>query len=125
MKIIVDKKVRAYELTFLLRSDLTSAEIKKIQESLVALVAKHKGELKSQTEWGKKALAYTIKSTGKRYTEADFFHWVIQFETSHLAKFEHDLRLEQAILRYLLVLARETGADKAESNTNYAAEENR
>ena len=106
MKIVADKKIRDYELTFLLSSSLTSAESKKIQESLASLVVKHKGELKSQTEWGKKTLTYTIKFAGKRYNEANYFHWLLKFETSSLAKFEHDLRLEQSILRYLLVLAR-------------------
>jgi len=112
MKIIADKKVREYELTFVLSASLTSAESKKIVDNLAELVVKHKGEVISQADWGKKSLAYTIKKSGKRYTEANFFHWVIKFETTGLLGFRNNLELEQSLLRHLLVLARKTSADR-------------
>ena len=123
MKILADKEVRQYELTFLLPGELTSVELKKIQESLFELVTKHKGAVVSQSEWGKKELAYTIKHTGKKHTQAEYFHWVVEFAPVRVTAFEQDLRLRSDLLRYLLVTARQEVTINTEKYSNNELEE--
>ncbi len=123
MKILADKVARQYELSFLLPAELTSVDLKKIHESLSELVAKHKGSVVSQAEWGKKELAYTFKHAGKKYTQAEFFHWVVEFLPAKVTVFEQDLRLRSDLIRYLLVTARPEVVIGTEKYSNNELEE--
>lgn len=103
--IIADPKVRHYELTFLLQAGLTSAEVKKIAESLVEILTKHQMTVSVQQDWGKKELAYTLKYGAKKQTEALYHHWVITGPASAMSALEKDLTLFHSFMRYLLVVA--------------------
>ena len=109
MKILVDERVRQYELTFILVANLTSTELKQSFETLSALVKKYQGEVVRQEDWGKKPFAYTIKKGGKRYLEGAYHHWVISLEAKHVNDLERELILLPILIRSLLI--------KAEDNT--------
>ena len=100
-----DKTKRNYELTFLLPADFTSAETKTVTDELEALIKKHKGELISQDDWGKKYLAYKIFHAKKRYAEANYFHWVVAILPEKVISLEKELYLAAKIIRHLLVIA--------------------
>ncbi len=105
---------RSYFLTYLLPSSLTETEVKAHQDSLAALVKKHKGSVSSVEEWGKRRLAYKIKHAGKWYTDAYYLHFAVEMDPSHLSAFEKDIYLQTQIMRHLVVLAPETSSkDKA------------
>lgn len=95
---------RTYELTYLVPATLTDAEVSKIKDSVAALVKKHKGEVTSTEEWGKRKLAYRIKQSGAVHTEAHYVHLVLAFPTAAIGAFEKDVYLTSTILRHLLVL---------------------
>lgn len=105
MQIPADKRVRQYELTYLVPANLTSDESKQIQDAVEKLVKKHKGSVQSKEDWGKKPLAYTIQHSGKRYTEAVYTFMVLEFDTSKAVAFEKDVYLNQSIIRHLFVVA--------------------
>lgn len=105
IEILPVKRMRQYELTFLVPSGLTSTEIKKTLESIQSLVEKHKGKITSQEEWGKRTLAYTIKKGGKRYTEANYYHWLVEIDAKQVPALERSLVLSLDILRSLLLVA--------------------
>ncbi|PIY79082.1 MAG: 30S ribosomal protein S6 [Candidatus Pacebacteria bacterium CG_4_10_14_0_8_um_filter_43_12] len=107
MEIPVDKRVRQYELTYLVPATLTSDELKQVETSVEKLVTKHKGKVVSSEAWGKKTLAYAIKVGGKRHNEAVYYHLVLEFETTQTVDFEKDIFLTQTIIRHLLVIAEE------------------
>ncbi|MFZ5376269.1 MAG: 30S ribosomal protein S6 [Patescibacteria group bacterium] len=107
MKIVKEANKRQYELTFLLDPTLTDTERKDIEKKVQSLVKKHHGDVISEEDWGKKTLAYTIKKKGKKYQEATYSHWVVEFVSTEAPEFEKDLFLNQDIVRHLLVLAEE------------------
>lgn len=104
MKIKKEKIIRNYELTFLIPTVYSQSEASKIKEEVLALIAKNKGKVIKDDEWGKKPLAYAIKKAGKAYSEAFYFHFVLEFQPEHVKKFEKSFLLEQRIVRHLLVL---------------------
>lgn len=107
MQIPHDKRVRQYELTYLISPQLTSDETREIAAVVEKSIKKFDGKVLSQEDWGKRSLAYTLKHLGKRYDEAVFKHLVIEFETKAAFEFEKDVHLNQQILRYLFVIAEE------------------
>lgn len=117
MHIPQDKRIRKYELTYLISASLTNDEVSKISDVVEKLVKKHKGTVVSQEDWGKKTLAYTIQHSGKRHTEAGYRFLVLEFDTSHVEAFEKDIFLNQQLLRHLLVIADESVAKSSEAET--------
>ncbi len=107
MQIPSDKRMKQYELTYLVSAQLTSDEVKAIDSAVEKLITKHKGSVKNREEWGKRDLAYTIKHGGKKHDQAAYTHVVVEFETSAAFAFEKDLYLNQSVLRHLFVIATE------------------
>lgn len=122
MKIIKDPIHKSYELTFLVSAGFTESEISQIKDRINDLVKRHKGEVVSTDDWGKKDLAYTIRKGGKKYDQAVFVHQVIEFETSQVQGFEKDIQLVDEIIRHLLVVASEA-AEAVESKSTQTEEE--
>jgi small subunit ribosomal protein S6 len=114
MKIIADPQTRQYELTYLVPSNFSETERKSVDDSVVALVKKHKGEVVSSEDWGKKQLAYTIDQHGKKFTQAYYTHTVVSFDPKNTQAFEKGLYLEERVIRHLVVVAEATPA-KAKS----------
>jgi len=112
MKLVKDKRVRNYELTYLLPEVLTSSEVAKAKEAIEQLLKKHSVKILSQDDWGKKALAYPIKYKSKKQYEAVYTHIVLEADADVMPKFENDLYLNQDVIRHLLVLAEVVKAEK-------------
>jgi small subunit ribosomal protein S6 len=91
--------MRDYELTLIVDPDLTSEKQKKLQEKIKKIIADLKGEVKKTTEWGKKELAYPIKKKDMGY----YFLWNIKLPSSAAFALESKLKLEEGLMRYLLV----------------------
>lgn len=119
MQIPQDKRVRQYELTYLVPASLTNDEVNQVKTAVEKLVTKHKGKVVSTEDWGKKTLAYTIQTAGKRHTEAVYTSLVLEFDTAHTVPFEKDIYLNQSIIRHLLVVAE---PDKAKASETVKAE---
>lgn len=100
-----DKRVKLYELTYLVPANLTGDETQAIETAVEKLIAKHKGTVSFQEDWGKKELAYTIPHAGKKHREAVYKFKIVEFEASAAFAFEKELFLNQSILRHLFVVA--------------------
>ncbi len=109
MKIPQDKRIRTYELTYLVSTGLSSDESKAVVDQVEKLIKKYKGKIVKTEDWGKKTLAYTIQHGGKKYLEADYKHLKIEMETNQIQLFNRDVQLNQHVLRHLLVI--EEGID--------------
>ena len=112
MKLVKDKRVRTYELTYLLPAALTSSEVATAKEAIEQLLKKHKVTIISQDDWGKKALAYPIKYKSQKQYEAYYTHMVLEAESSRMPKLENDLYLKQEIIRHLVVAASTTATEE-------------
>jgi small subunit ribosomal protein S6 len=93
---------RRYETVYIFDSALDEDQVKAILARFHALLATpEKPEPVTQSNhWGKRSLAYPIKRRESGY------YVIEQFETEPrlLAEFERAVKLEESVVRYLLVL---------------------
>ncbi len=107
---------RTYELTYIVKPDLDSATLERLIERINEYVRADKGEVVKVTRWGTRALSYPIR----RYREGHYIFCVVNLEAPAVARLENRLRLQEDVLRYLLVRAEDTGSpamDFAEPTT--------
>ncbi|MDE2878811.1 30S ribosomal protein S6 [Candidatus Palauibacter soopunensis] len=94
--------MRDYEIVYIFRSSLTSEEIEAKLERYHAIIsADGPGEVTASVHWGKRQLAYPIQKQPNGY------YVVAQFasEPDPLRELERVLKLEDDVLRYLIVIA--------------------
>ncbi|OGW90797.1 MAG: 30S ribosomal protein S6 [Omnitrophica bacterium RIFCSPHIGHO2_02_FULL_63_14] len=91
--------MRNYEGVFILSPELSADALKGGVSQIQELVTKNGGRIDGLQEWGRKRLAYKIKKKQEG-------HYVIlnfQIDSSQTKKIEQALRLNDNILRYLLI----------------------
>ena len=96
--------MRDYEIVYIFRSSLTSEEIEaKLERYHAIITADGPGEVAASVHWGKRKLAYPIRKQPNGY------YVVAQFTSAPdpLRELERALKLEDDILRYLIVIAEE------------------
>jgi len=91
--------MRIYELTLVVDPDLTSEKQKDQLAKIKKIITLLKGAVKKTTEWGKRELAYPIKKKNMGY----YFLWEIELPEKNLGEFYRKIKLEEGIMRYLLV----------------------
>jgi len=92
---------RRYETVYIFDSALEEPAInEKLDRFHVLLTKDGKGAVASTNHWGKRTLAYPIKKKDTGY------YVVAQFETvgDLLPEYERAVKLDESVLRYLLVL---------------------
>ena len=105
MKLAKEIITKDYELTYLIPGDLLDADVSRLKKEIAELVAKHKGNIVKENDWGRKHLAYNISQAGKTYDEAVYVHMVLNFPVLNVQKFDQQLTLHREIIRHLLVIA--------------------
>lgn len=92
--------MRLYEAVYILDPALDEDTVEKKLETFHGLVTGDDGEVKAVDHWGSRQLAYPV---GKQQTG---YYVVAQFvaEPSALAEFERVVKLDDDVLRYLVVL---------------------
>ncbi len=90
-----------YEIVYIFRSSLASEEIDGKLESFHARLTQQTGQISAVEHWGKRQLAYPIdKERNGHYVVAQF-----EVEPASLPEFERLLKLDEDLLRYLIVLS--------------------
>lgn len=117
MELIKEKRVRQYELTTLLPSALTSAEVTNTKDAIEKLLKKNSVTVLSQEDWGKKEMAYPIKYKSVKQYEAFYTHMVLEADASDIHVFEKDLYLQPSVMRHLLVLAEKESSNLEDLKT--------
>jgi small subunit ribosomal protein S6 len=91
-----------YEVVYIFDSALEEAQInERLERFHQALkTAEHPDPIRQVTHWGKRTLAYPIKRKETGY------YVVVQFETDgrQLAEFQRLVKLDEGVLRHLVVL---------------------
>lgn len=91
--------MRNYEGVFIINPDLTSDIAKGVVTQVQELVSKNGGRIDGIQEWGKRRLAYKInKRQDGNYVILNF-----QLDSNQTKKMEQALRLNENVIRYLLV----------------------
>jgi small subunit ribosomal protein S6 len=90
-----------YEIVYIFRSTLTSEELESKLQNFHAQLTRNAGQISAVEHWGKRQLAYPIdKERNGNYVVAQF-----ETEPASLPDFERLLKLDDQILRYLIVLS--------------------
>jgi small subunit ribosomal protein S6 len=91
--------MRNYEGVFIINPDLAGDSAKGVVAQVQELVTKNGGRVDGLQEWGRRRLAYKIdKKHDGNYLVMNF-----QMDSKHTKKFEQALRLNDSVMRYLLV----------------------
>ena len=102
--------MRDYELVVVLSPDLTSTKKNKLIAKIKKMVTDLKGKSIEAKDWGVKELAYPVAGKKKGY----FHFWHLQLEQNSPASIDEKMKLENDVLRYLLVkIEKETKANKS------------
>ncbi len=91
--------MRNYEGVFIITPEVTSEVSKSVVAQLQELVSKNGGRVDGMQEWGRKRLAYQIK----KKNEGSYVILNFQMDSKQTKKLEQSLRLNDNLLRYLLV----------------------
>jgi small subunit ribosomal protein S6 len=100
--------LKYYEETVIIDGSLENeqidTEVKKIEE----IIQTHGGKIHDIHRWGRKKLAYPIRKKEQGY------YIVITFEAdgSSIVEFERELELNETVLRYLSISARQESSEK-------------
>ena len=104
--------MRQYEFTYLISDDVQESEITKITGKIGGIIADQKGKVLKEESWGRRKLAYPIrKQLFATYITINF-----ELEPENLKNIERDLRHENPIVRYLLIV-KEFGKEKLSLST--------
>lgn len=90
--------MRDYELTVLLRPEISEKELDKEVKQLCELLEKQGAKVKSKKDAVKKSLAYEIA----KYREASYVYFELEIGPDKVAGVDQKLRLSENIIRYLL-----------------------
>lgn len=88
-----------YELTLVLPAKTTTAKKKSVQELVEKLVKTLKGKLTKVDDWGELKLFYEISGN----ESGIFLHYWLELDKQAVKDINDKLRLEEGIIRYLLV----------------------
>lgn len=94
--------MRDYEIVYIFRSSLTSEEIEgKLDRYHSIITTEGEGEITASAQWGKRAFAYPIKKQRNGY------YVVVRFSANPacLEELERVIKLDEGVLRYLIVLS--------------------
>ena len=91
--------MKNYELIILLDGAITPAKKKSFQTKLEKLIETFKGKIGKINNWGKIELAYPIKKN----KTGNFILFPLELEPQAAKQVDTKLRLDNEIIRYLLV----------------------
>jgi len=94
---------RQYEVGIILRADMSDDDIAARLESLKAAVEQQDGSFESIDHWGRRTLAYPIAKQRDGY----YVFVKAQFPPALPAEVERLMRIDEAVLRYLVIRAEE------------------
>ena len=91
--------MRNYEGVLILDPDLTGDAAKGVVTQVQDFVAKNGGRIDGIQDWGKKRLAYPIK----KKQDGTYVILNFQMDSANTKKLEQSIRLNDNVIRYLLV----------------------
>jgi small subunit ribosomal protein S6 len=93
--------MRDYELAMLVDPGLSEENRQKLLAKIKKIVEDSKGKVGKTEEWGRKKLTYPVKKKDSGY----YFLWKLSLPEDIALEADKKIKLEEKILRYLLVRA--------------------
>jgi small subunit ribosomal protein S6 len=91
--------LRDYELVVILSPKLEEEELPAAVDRLSQFIADRGGEVKDINRWGRRKLAYPIKS----HSEGNYLVTQVRLDPKRTSDLEAGLRISEEVLRHLLV----------------------
>ncbi len=91
--------MNSYYLTLVLKADLDEKQRKTLLDSMVKKLTGEDGKVEKEDLWGARDLAYPIKRQSKGF----YAHYEISADPKNAKGLDKSLKVEEDILRYLLV----------------------
>ena len=101
--IVGDKKLKDYELIFILNPEMAEEAIESRINNINQFITTREGVITDTQKWGKKKLAYPIKHS------LEGFYVLVKFQTkpAKAKELEANLRISEEVIRHLLIKAGE------------------
>lgn len=93
--------MRKYELTIIVKPDMDATALAAVLEKVKGYIAENHGNVVKTDAWGLRRLGYPIR----KYREGQYVHFLTELEATAVARLESRVRLNEDILRHLLVIA--------------------
>lgn len=88
-----------YECVFIMRQDISAADVAKAGDNFVSMVENLGGKLLKREYWGLRTLAYIIKKNKKaHYTMLNF-----EADSSAIQELERNFKINENVLKYLSI----------------------
>jgi small subunit ribosomal protein S6 len=91
--------MRNYELGFILHPNVEQTDVTQAVEKVGQYITASGGQVTSVDVWGRRALAYPIR----KQREGTYVFLQAQIGPQAVGELERNLKLDEAILRYLLI----------------------
>ncbi|HEY4717687.1 MAG TPA: 30S ribosomal protein S6 [Anaerolineales bacterium] len=95
--------MRNYEVTYIAHPDLDAEAFKQLNSQVQGWITDGAGKIEKAEVWGKRKLAYQIN----KQSEGQYVLLHAQMEPSFCAQLEHQFRLQESVMRFLIVAADE------------------
>lgn len=94
-----------YEGVFIIDAKLGEKEVEEVMVGVEEVIGKNEGKVEKRDSWGKKNLAYEIRK------RKEGFYFVVNFqaEPRTIRELEKPYRLNEAILRHLILRRTQSG----------------
>jgi len=91
--------MRTYEITFILKPDLTEEETDGLVSQMESIVTSTGGTVEKIERVGRRRLAYQVE----RYTEGLYVFFALQCEVPTVQEFERRLKVSDQVIKFLTV----------------------
>lgn len=97
-----------YENTIVLKQDLATKDLEDIKEKYKKIISDFSGKVFKIEDWGLLSLSTKIKN----YNKGFFIHYKFEGNNKTLNEFEKKIKLDQSIIRHLIVKYKKLDVDK-------------
>ena len=103
-----------YENTIVLKQDLAVKDLDAVKKKYQKLITDFSGKVLKIEDWGLISLTNKIKN----YKKAFFIHYKFEGDKKTLSEFEKKVKLDQSIIRHLIVKYKKLDTEKEYFNKN-------
>ena len=91
--------MRDYELVFIVTPEFDEAATADIVDKVKSWISEIGGTLETEEVWGRQKLAYLVRN----HKEGQYYLFNIKLEPTAVASLERNFRLQESILRFLII----------------------
>jgi small subunit ribosomal protein S6 len=91
--------MRDYELVIIVTPEIDETATADVVEKVKSWIAETGGSIESFEEWGRKKMAYMIRNQ----KEGQYYLFNLKMEPTAIATLERNFRIQESILRFLII----------------------